>query len=139
MIAHLPITGGWRDLVLSEWFYQEDLIPISLNKILCCLYFSTPFTRQEACIFAIPGLLCLSVYSTVGIFYYDYWDWPRLFFYLLRGFSEWLFIIGVYEAAGHQAPARAGEAERAGHALLPHPPADPGAHSRGLLLGATPQ
>ena len=43
-----------------------------------------------------PGLLCLSVYSTVGILYYDYWDWPRLFFYLLRGFSEWLFIIGVY-------------------------------------------
>ena len=96
MIAHLPIIGGWRDLLLSEWFYQEDSIPISLNKILCCLYFSTPFTRQEACIFAIPGLLCLSVYSTVGIFYYDYWDWPRLFFYLLRGFSEWLFILGVY-------------------------------------------
>ena len=46
--------------------------------------------------FSFPGLLCLSVYSTVGILYYDYWDWPRLFFYLLRGFSEWLFIIGVY-------------------------------------------
>ena len=46
--------------------------------------------------FSFPGLLCLSVYSTVGFLYYDYWAWPRLFFYLLRGFSEWLFIIGVY-------------------------------------------
>ena len=44
-----------------------------------------------------------------------------------------------HAAAGHKAPARAGEAERAGHALLPHPPAAPGAHSCSLLLAATPQ
>ena len=48
-------------------------------------------------------------------------------------------LIPNLQEAGDQAPARAGAAERAGHALLPHPPADPGAYSSGLLLGATPQ
>ena len=32
MIAHLPITGGWRDLVLSEWFSLKDWIPTINNN-----------------------------------------------------------------------------------------------------------
>ena len=32
MIAHLPFTGGWRDLVLSEWFSLKDSIPTIHNN-----------------------------------------------------------------------------------------------------------
>ena len=107
------------------------------------------------------GILMNLVHS-VSFFWQKDIVWVRALRYSLRGCSEWGLILGLYsvtrwspiststdyllitysyhlQAAGDRAPARAGEAERAGHALLPHPPADPGANSRSLLLGPIPQ
>ena len=48
MIAHLPFTGGWRELVLSEWFSLMgkncpliEFMPIIKNHKLCHIHQSS--------------------------------------------------------------------------------------------------
>ena len=102
------------------------------------------------------GTVVLVVYSLLPM-PDDHWYWiyPRLF---LRGFAEWMFIIGVYgvmrwglyknvssyfiwvlQRAGHQDPQLDSGTEWAGDALLPDPPAGPRPPGCWSLLGALPQ
>ena len=47
MIAHLPFTGGWRELVLSEWFYKKELyVPLNIKNLTFIFCISTYMHRS---------------------------------------------------------------------------------------------